>query len=125
RTGKGQYIDVSLWEAVAALVHEGWMDYAMNGAQPARLGNRDPWMAPHNCFRCAGEDEWVSIACGTEAEWQAVCQVMGQKQLTTDERFRTANARKANEDELEHIVTTWTTTQNKWEVTHRLQAVGV
>jgi len=32
RTGKGQYIDVSLWEAVVALVHEGWMDYAMNGA---------------------------------------------------------------------------------------------
>ncbi len=125
RTGQGQHIDVSLWESMAVLMAEGWMDYAMNGTQPARMGNRDQMMSPHNCFRCAGEDEWVSIACDTEAEWQALCRVMGQEQLTTDGRFRTANARKANEDELEHIVTAWTTTQNKWDVTRALQAVGI
>ena len=125
RTGQGQHIDVSLWESMAVLMAEGWMDYAMNGTQPARMGNRDQTMSPHNCFRCAGEDEWVSIACGTEAEWHALCRVMGQEQLTTDEQFRTANARKANEDELERIVTAWTSTQKKWEVTRVLQAVGV
>jgi crotonobetainyl-CoA:carnitine CoA-transferase CaiB-like acyl-CoA transferase len=125
RTGQGQYIEVSLWEAMAALVPEGWMDYAMNGTQPARMGNRDQAMAPYNCFRCAGEDEWVSIACGAEDEWQALCRVMGQEQLTSDVRFSTAEARKANEDELERIVTAWTTTQNKWDVTRILQTVGV
>ncbi len=125
RTGQGQHIDVSLWESMAVLMAEGWMDYAMNGTQPARMGNRDPLMSPHNCFRCAGEDEWVSIACGTEKEWQALCRVMGQEQLTTDDRFLTASARKAHEDELERLVTTWTSTQEKWDVTHTLQAVGV
>jgi crotonobetainyl-CoA:carnitine CoA-transferase CaiB-like acyl-CoA transferase len=125
RTGRGQHIDVSLWEAVAALVPEGWMDYAMNGTQPPRRGNRDPWMAPHNCFRCAGEDEWVTIACGTEAEWQALCQAIGQTQLTADPRFRTAKERKDNEEALEQILTAWTATREKWEVTRTLQAVGV
>lgn len=125
RTGKGQYIDVSLWEAVAALVHEGGMDYAMNGTQPARIGNRDPWVSPHNCFRCAGEDEWVTIACGSDEEWQALCKVIGQPQLTTDLRFRTAPERKAHEDELEVILTAWTEQRGKWEVTHTLQAAGV
>lgn len=125
RTGQGQHIDVSLWEAMAVLVAEGWMDYAMNKTQPARMGNRDPLMAPHNCFRCTGEDEWVSIACGTETEWQALCQVMGQEQLVTDKRFCSASARKANEDELERLVTAWTTTRKKWDITHALQAVGV
>jgi crotonobetainyl-CoA:carnitine CoA-transferase CaiB-like acyl-CoA transferase len=57
RTGKGQYIDVSLWDAMTALMPEGWMEYAMNGVQLPRCSNRDPWMSPHNCFRCAGEDE--------------------------------------------------------------------
>ncbi|MBI3796299.1 MAG: CoA transferase [Deltaproteobacteria bacterium] len=125
RTGKGQYIDVSLWEAVAALVHEGWMDYAMNGAQPARSGNRDLWMSPHNCFRCAGEDEWVTIACGSNEEWQALCQAIGQPQFATDPRFRTAVDRKTHEDELEVLLTAWTAQRGKWEVTHTLQAAGV
>jgi crotonobetainyl-CoA:carnitine CoA-transferase CaiB-like acyl-CoA transferase len=125
RTGRGQHIDVSLWEAMEALVPEGWMDYAMNGTQPPRQGNRDPWMAPHNCFRCVGEDEWVTIACGTEAEWRALCQAVGQPQLADDARFHTAQARKANEDALEQILTAWTATREKWEVTRTLQAVGV
>jgi crotonobetainyl-CoA:carnitine CoA-transferase CaiB-like acyl-CoA transferase len=125
RTGRGQHIDVSLWEAVAALVPEGWMDYVMNGTQSPRQGNRDPWMAPHNCFRCAGDDEWVTIACGTEAEWHALCQAIGQAQLATDARFCTAKARKANEDTLDQILTAWTATREKWDVTRALQAVGV
>lgn len=125
RTGKGQYIDVSLWEAVAALVPEGWMDYAMNGSQPSRMGNRDPLMSPHNCFRCAGEDEWVTIACGTEEEWRALCTAIGQPQLATDARFRTAKDRKAHEDELEKLITAWTEQRDKWMVTRELQTVGV
>jgi crotonobetainyl-CoA:carnitine CoA-transferase CaiB-like acyl-CoA transferase len=125
RTGQGQYIDVSLWEAMAALVPEGWMDYAMNKTQPPRMGNRDLWMAPHNCFRCAGEDEWVTIACGTEEEWQALCWTIGQPSLATDLRFRTATDRKAHEDELEALLTAWTQQHDKWEVTRTLQAAGV
>lgn len=125
RTGRGQYIDVSLWEAVAALVPEGWMAYAMNGRQAARQGNRDPWLAPHNCFRCAGDDEWVTIACGTEAEWQALCQAIEQPELASDQRFRTAADRKTHEDELEKILTAWTSQRDKWDITHALQAAGV
>lgn len=125
RTGSGQYIDLSLWDAMAALVPEGWMDYAMNGTEPPRIGNRDPLMSPHNCYRCAGEDEWVSIACGTQEEWQACCQAMDQPQLATDPRFQTAKDRKANEDALDQLITDWTQLQSKWAVTKLLQAAGV
>lgn len=125
RTGAGQHIDVSLWESMEALLPEGWMDYAMNKTQPSRMGNRDPWMAPHNCFRCAGDDEWVTIACGTEEEWRALCQAIGQPGLAADPRFRTAAERKAHEDELERLLTAWTEPRDKWEVTRTLQAAGV
>lgn len=125
RTGQGQAIDISLWEAVAALVPEGWMDYAMNETQPPRMGNRDLWMSPHNCFRCAGEDEWVTIACDTKEEWQALGQAIGQPSLATDPRFCTAADRKAHEDELEVFITAWTQQRGKWEVTRTLQAAGV
>ena len=101
------------------------MEYAMNGTEMPRQGNRDVWMAPHNCFRCRGEDAWVAIACGTEEEWRALCQVMGQPQLADDPRFRTVSDRKAHEDELEQFITAWTTQHDRWEITHQLQAVGV
>ena len=125
RTGQGQHIDVSLWQSVAVLVAEGWMDYAMNKTQPARQGNHDQWMAPHNCYRCAGEDEWVTIACGTDKEWRALCQAIGQSELAADGRFDTAQARKANEEELDQLLSVWTEQRNKWDVTHALQEVGV
>jgi len=82
-------------------------------------------MAPHNCFRCLGEDTWVTIACGTEEEWQALCQVMGQEQLIDNPHFRTARDRKAHEDTLEALITTWTSQRDRWEITRSLQAVGV
>lgn len=125
RTGQGQYIDVALWSAAAVLAAEGWMEYAMNGVEPQRQGNRDVWMSPHNCFRCLGEDTWVTIACGTEDEWQALCRVMEQPQLAEDPRFRTAHDRKAHEDELEQLLTAWTVQRDRWEITRRLQAAGV
>jgi benzylsuccinate CoA-transferase BbsF subunit len=122
---KGQYIDVALWSAAAVLAGEGWMEYAMNGREPQRQGNRDMWMTPHNCFRCLGEDTWVTIACGAEDQWQALCRVMGQEQLIDDLRFRTMSDRKAHEDELEQVITTWTSQRDRWEITRSLQAAGV
>jgi len=125
RTGAGQYIDVPLWSAATVLAGEGWMEYAMNGAEPPRQGNRDVWMAPHNCFRCQGDDTWVAIACGTEEEWQALCRAMGQPQLIGDPRFRAAGDRKVHEDALEQLITAWTMQHDRWEITRMLQVVGV
>ncbi len=125
RTGQGQHIDVSLWQAVAVLVAEGWMDYAMNATQPPRRGNHDPWMAPHNCYRCAGEDEWVTIACGTDEEWTGLCRAIGRSELAKDARFGSAANRKANEEELDRVLSAWTAARKKWDVTHQLQEAGV
>ncbi len=136
RTGNGQYIDMSQWESTMAVLGEGIMDYTMNGRQPPRDGNRDPWIAPHGVFRCAptqselppamlAEDRWVSIACGSDGEWRALCDIMGQPQLADDPRFRTLANRKANEDELERIVEEWTSTLDPFEATRRLQEAGV
>jgi benzylsuccinate CoA-transferase BbsF subunit len=125
RNGGGQSIDASLWQSMSALVAEGWMEYAMNGRQPERNGNRDPMMSPHNCFPSAGDDQWVSIACGDDSEWQALCHVMGKPELADDSRFRTLAGRKRNEDELETVVGEWTRLHDKREITLLLQSAGV
>ena len=123
-TGQGQYIDQSQLETALALLPEGLLDYALNQTQPARSGNRHRWMAPHNCYKALGDDDkWVSIAVGTENEWRALCRVIGQPALAEDPRFIDAAARKQNEDALDEIITTWTSTSDRWEITRELQQI--
>jgi crotonobetainyl-CoA:carnitine CoA-transferase CaiB-like acyl-CoA transferase len=130
RYGGGQFIDVSLWESLVCTGFEGWIaallpPHPMDNPPLAPMGNRDAWCAPYNCYRCAGDDAWVSIAVTDEGQWAALCGAMGQPALAQDLRFRTSQARKAHEDSLDAIVGGWTRGLDRWEVTRRLQAVGV
>lgn len=125
KTGRGQYIDLSQWEAAIMLLPEALMDYSMNGTQPERMGNRDPYMAPHGVFRCQGDDRWVSLSVRDDAEWRRLCEVMRQPELASDVRFARLSARKEHEAALEEIVTAWTRTQTADDVTRRLQRVGI
>src|SRR5262249_31406543 len=104
---------------------EGIMAYVMNGRQPERMGNRDLMRSPHGTFHAAGDDQWVSIACGTDEEFMALCRVMERPELATDPRFATAPARKQNEDALEAEISAWTAARDRWEITRALQAAGV
>lgn len=125
RTGEGQYIDQSQWESAIAVLPEGIMAQVMNGRQPDRAGNRSATMAPHGIFRAAGADDWVSIACGSDAEFTALCRAIARPDLAADPRFATFDARKANEDALEAEVSAWTSAHDRWETTRALQAAGV
>ena len=125
KTGQGQYIDLSQWEAAIMLLPEALMDYSMNGTQPERMGNRDPHMAPHGVFRSKGDDRWVSLSVRDEAEWQRLCEVMGQPELSSDARFATLAARKENEAALEEMVTAWTQERTADEATQALQSAGI
>jgi benzylsuccinate CoA-transferase BbsF subunit len=121
RTGRGQFIDLSQQETTIATIPDGVIDYTMNGVQPPRQGNRDPHMAPHGIFRCAGEQRWVAIAVRDDAEWRRLAATMGQAALADDPRFASLAARKAHEDELEALVTAWTLPQGAEAVVAALQ----
>lgn len=134
KTGEGQYIDMAQWECAMDLLAEGILEYTMNGREPERNGNRDPFMAPHGIFKCRDLaekvmdmtiDRWVSIVCADDAEWGRLARAMGRPELADDPRFKTLAARKANEDELEALITGWTLPQGFDEVARKLQAAGV
>ncbi len=125
KTGEGQYIDLSQREACAMLLPDALMEFAMNGTQPPRNGNRDLYLAPHGVFRAKGHDRWVSIAVRNDDEWRQLCSVMGRPELAADARFATLAARKENEDALETIVTAWTQERAPEEATQKLQEAGI
>jgi crotonobetainyl-CoA:carnitine CoA-transferase CaiB-like acyl-CoA transferase len=126
RTGQGQYIDLSNLEALEMLMPEALLEYAMNGRDLPPDGNHDRSMAPHNCYKTSGDaEQWVTIAVGSEEEWRALCHAMGQSSMADAPRFSTAAARKQNEDELDRIISAWTSERDRWEITELLQRAGV
>ncbi len=134
KTGEGQYIEMSQWECAMEVLAEGILEYTMNGREPERIGNRDPWMAPHGIFRAADIsekvigvtiDSWVSVACANDDEWRKLAGAIGRPELANDPRFTTLEARKRNEDELEAIVTQWTSARSAHDAEAALHEAGV
>ena len=124
-TGQGQHIDMSSVESLAVFTGDVLMDYIMNGRVQTRDGNHDRIMAPHNCYRCRGDDKWVSIAVSTDEEWRALSDAAGRPEWAEDERFADGYGRKMNEDELDKLVTGWTVEHTHYEITEALQNAGV
>ena len=125
RTGRGQYIDLSQYEAGLQFIAPALLDYEVNGRVITRMGNHSAYAAPHGAYPCRGEDRWCVIAVCTEEEWRAFCRASGHPEWTEDARFQSFAARKAHEDELDALIGTWTSGLAPRDVMAMLQAAGV
>jgi crotonobetainyl-CoA:carnitine CoA-transferase CaiB-like acyl-CoA transferase len=125
QTGMGQYIDLSSSEVLNMMVGDEMMDYAMNGRSPRRDGNHDAIMAPHSCYRCKGEDSWVSIAVATEEEWAGLCKAMGNPEWCADPAFATRVGRWESQARLDPLIEAWTSQHTNVDLMKRLQGLGV
>jgi crotonobetainyl-CoA:carnitine CoA-transferase CaiB-like acyl-CoA transferase len=128
-TGTGQELHLTQLSSMLALLGCEWMAYRTTGKQPSRNANRSPNHCPHGIYPAThGEadlDAWVAIAVAGDAEWAALCGVVGQPELVADARFATHAARKANEDAVDALVGAWTRTRDKWAIADALQAAGI
>ena len=125
KTGEGQYIEVAMTEALATILPEAVMEYALDGTEPERVGNRHREKAPHNVFRCQGEENWVAISVDGDSQFQALAQAAGSPGWVDDPRFATSEARLGHQDELDPLIENWTKGLQAPDVVVRLQAVGV
>jgi benzylsuccinate CoA-transferase BbsF subunit len=125
RTGKGQYMDASMIEAIAHKNTPAVLDWQLNKELQARSGNRVPYAAPHGVFPCTGDDRWCAVAVLTDEEWEAFCHVIGDPPWTKEERFSSFKSRKENEDELEELIAQWTKGHSAEDVMLMMQTAGV
>ena len=127
RTGQGQYIDASEYEAMCTLVGPTLLDVSAHDKDVVPQGNRPDYMmtAPYGCYRCQGTDRWCVIAVFSEHEWEALCDVMGRPQWSKEERFSTISERKEHADELDALVEEWTAKHTAEEIVQVLQKAGV
>jgi crotonobetainyl-CoA:carnitine CoA-transferase CaiB-like acyl-CoA transferase len=130
-TGEGQYVELAQREALTNLIGEHLVGYSMSlgsqdgGRVPGPIGNRHVSMAPHGCYPAAGEDEWVTIAARDDADFAALCEVMGQPALGRDARFADVVSRHRNQDELDAILSEWTRQRGAKETAALLTGSGV
>lgn len=125
QSGTGTFVDLSQREVTATLLGEYIVDYALTGRVPSSLGNRHPLRVPQGVYRCQGEDKWIALSIGSDAEWHGLCQAMGQPHLAQDVRFATILARRQHQVELDQILTSWTQEHDHYQAMHTLQAHGV
>lgn len=98
RTGLGQHIDQSLFEAGLALgVYEAAHVFS-HGTRPERMGQSHRGNAPYRVFRTL--DGWITIGANKDAFWRTLCTTLGLPDLPEDPRFRTNADRVLNNDTL-------------------------
>jgi len=124
RTGEGQHVDLSSTEVMSSMMGEAFVGYGLTGRVPGRIGNRDTVMAPHGCYRCCGEGEWVSIAVASDREWRSLRSVVADPDLDHVD-FASAASRWVHQERLDAIVERWTSGRAPADAVEALQAAGV
>ncbi|MBI2863090.1 MAG: CoA transferase [Chloroflexi bacterium] len=125
RTGQGQFVDLSQFEATVSLLGPLLLNHQINGRIISRTGNRLDWLAPQGVYPCLGHDKWVAITVSTEAEWKALCRVSEHQEWSEDPRFQSVQSRLTHHDELDEVIAEWTSQHTSAEVTELLQRAGV
>ena len=125
QTGKGQYIDISQAETAASMLGPAYLEYLINGREPAPQGNFNSLAAPHGCYRCKGDDRWCVISVETQEEWVRFCEVLGHQEWVTDPRFADLAARVNYKGELDTLVESWTARHTPHQVMLILQRDGI
>lgn len=125
QTGLGQHIDLSHLEVGVQFNFEAILEFAMHGRLKNRVGNADRCMAPHGVYPCQGDDRWIAIAIGSDAEWRRLRDAMGDPTWAQDERFATGPGRQAHAAEIDQCLGEWTACFEHRALMQALQQAGL
>jgi formyl-CoA transferase/CoA:oxalate CoA-transferase len=123
RTGKGQFVDISLLDSIVSTLTYQAMIYFSTGQSPKRMGTRHHSIVPYECFKAG--DGFVNIAVTNPRQWDNFCSVLGFPELATDSRFQKMADRIANYSQLKPIIDRAVSTMTRAEVMKRLSEVGI
>ncbi|MBD7990174.1 MULTISPECIES: CaiB/BaiF CoA transferase family protein [Ochrobactrum] len=102
RTGKGQHIDMALFDCMSAVLANQAMNYMASGVSPKRMGNAHPNIAPYQTLPVS--DGYFIIACGNDGQFAKLTSLLGIGELASDSRFLTNSSRVANRDALTDLL---------------------
>ncbi|WP_404290002.1 CaiB/BaiF CoA transferase family protein [Glutamicibacter arilaitensis] len=117
-SGRGQYVDVAMVDAVLAVSEVVVNTYDATGVSPQPMGNELRGFAPFNTV--AVKDGEVALGAPHNPQWSKLCTIMGREELITDPRFDSDLKRWNNKTEVYEIVEAWTSQYTRAELTEIL-----
>ncbi|QHE83398.1 CaiB/BaiF CoA transferase family protein [Hydrogenophaga sp. BPS33] len=106
KSGRGQFIDIGLYESVFRIMDELVPSYGRNKFVRQPMGADTVNIVPHSHYRTA-DDRWVAIACSSDRMFERLAVTMGRPELAQDVRYKTMGERDKRRDELNKMVGDW------------------
>lgn len=122
--GKGQMIDLGLYEAPFRITSDLLANYVRTGKTRERIGNRNPGFSPAGTFQTK-DGRFVQIAAGGDKVWQRLASAMDRPELADDPRYATSRERIQRADELEALLAEWVESREFADVEATLVAAQV
>ncbi len=123
RSGKGQFVEASLYDCGLALLHPQGANYLMSGKVPGLTGNAHPNISPYDLYETATVPVFLGI--GNNRQFARLCEMLGDPDLAADERFRTNADRVVNRPALTARLAALMAEQDGEALAARLLAAGV
>jgi CoA:oxalate CoA-transferase len=122
RTGRGQYIDVAMYDTIIGLAERSLTAYSLTGHVLER--GREPYMAPWGPFACS--DGWVALVVATERDWSRFCEAIERPDLVEREGAKSGPERAQNMNGwLGELIADWFGRHTKAEASEKLLAAGL
>lgn len=123
-TGRGQIVDVGIYEAIFRILEEIAAAYGLHGVVREREGSGSFVACPHGHFRTR-DDRWVAIACTTDKMFERFAAAMGRPELAASEVYGDQRKRLAARETVDALVTEWVASLDRSEVLARCLAEEV
>jgi CoA:oxalate CoA-transferase len=124
KIGQGQHVDCAMYDTMLYMVERAIMMYSMAGIVSGRDGNAHPLYAPYDCFETR-DKKYVVIAGHWDKQWSSLCHAIKRNDLLEDPRLETMGGRAEHCDYLRSIISEWTKSMERDEITRILMEYDV
>jgi crotonobetainyl-CoA:carnitine CoA-transferase CaiB-like acyl-CoA transferase len=115
KTGKGQVVDIGLYESIFRILDELAPAYDRFGTVRERMGPATVNVVPHSHYQ-ARDGRWLAIACTNDRIFARLAEVMGRPELAHEDRYGTIASREADRDAVDSLVSDWVGSHDAGEV---------
>jgi crotonobetainyl-CoA:carnitine CoA-transferase CaiB-like acyl-CoA transferase len=123
RTGRGSYVDMSLFDTMAGVLANQALSYLVSGKAPNRMGNAHPTVVPYQVFPTS--DGHMIIAVGNDGQYAKFCNILGVPEMATDPLYKTNGDRVVNRGTLIPRLMELTARRTRADLLEKCEAAGV